>query len=70
MKDSIGGLVLALLLLGGCAGLLNPYPEAKFDCEERDCTHCVPIKGAPRPKGHLCSVNRDQNPPPPAVPGS
>ena len=70
-RAMIGALVLALVLLGGCAGLsFAPYPEAKYDCEESDCTRCVPIEGAPHPKGHLCSVNRDQTPPPPAVPGS
>lgn len=57
-------LVSALVLLGGCAGLLDPYPEAKYDCEESDCTRCVPIEGAPQPKGHLCTVTRDGNPQP------
>ena len=71
MRRAIQGAAFAVVLLGGCAGLrdlVNPYPEAKFDCEESDCTRCVPIKGAPHPKGYLCGVNRD--PPPPAVPGS
>lgn len=70
MRRAIQGAAFALVLLGGCADLTcSPYPEAKFDCEESDCTRCVPIKGAPHPRGHLCSVNRDRNPPPPAVPG-
>jgi len=69
----IGALVLALALLGGCAklpDLVSPYPEAKYDCEESDCTRCVPIEGTPRPKGHLCSVTRDPALPPPPVPDS
>jgi hypothetical protein len=70
MRRAIQGAAFALVLLGGCAGLLDPYPEAKYDCEESDCTRCVPIEGAPRPKGHLCSVTRDPPPSPPAVPGS
>jgi hypothetical protein len=65
----IGALAFALVLLSGCAGVLDPYPDAKYDCAESDCTRCVPIEGTPQPKGHLCSVTRDQDPPP-AVPGS
>lgn len=65
-----GALVWTLVLLGGCAGLrFSPYPDAKYDCEESDCTRCVPIEGAPHPKGHLCSSTGDRNPPPPADPG-
>ena len=64
-RAMIEALVLTLVLLGGCAGLsFSPYPEAKYDCENSDCTRCVPIEGAPRQKGHLCSVNRDQTPTP------
>ena len=66
MRRAIQGAAFALVLLGGCAGLrdlVNPYPEAKFDCEESDCTRCVPIEGRPQPKGHLCSVTRDPNEP-------
>ena len=71
MRRAIQGAAFALVLLGGCAGLRDlvaPYPEAKYDCEQSDCTHCVPIEGAPHPQGHLCSVTRDPNPPPPDVP--
>ena len=71
MRRAIQGAAFALVLLGGCTGLsLSPYPETKYDCEKSDCTGCVPIEGAPHPKGHLCGVNRDQTPPPPAVPDS
>jgi len=71
MRAIQGAAFAVVLLLAGCTGLLDPYPEAKYDCAESDCTHCVPIDGAPQPKGHLCSVTRDPSPPPPpAVPGS
>jgi hypothetical protein len=68
MRAMTGALGLAVFLLGSCTGLLDPYPEAKYDCEESDCTRCVPIEGAPHPKGHLCGVSRDPSPPP-DVPG-
>lgn len=61
----VGPLVVALVVLVGCTGLFNPYPDAKYDCEESDCTRCVPIEGTPHPKGHLCSVTRDESSPPP-----
>ena len=71
MRRAIQGAVFALVLLGGCANpleLLAPYPETKFDCEERDCTRCVPIEGPPHPKGHLCTVTRDPDPLPRRTP--
>ena len=61
-RATIQGALLAIVLLGGCAGVLDPYPEAKYDCAGSDCTRCVPIHGAPQPKGHLCSVTRDPSP--------
>lgn len=73
MRRAIRCAAFAVVLLAGCAGLrdlVNPYPDAKFDCEESDCTRCVPIEGAPHPKGHLCGVDRDRGPMPHAVPGS
>jgi hypothetical protein len=66
MRRAIQGAALALGLLG-CTGLFDPYPDAKYDCEKSDCTHCVPIEGTPQPKGNLCSVTRDPSPPPPDV---
>jgi len=70
MRATVGLLPWVLVLLAGCAGLLDPYPDAKYDCEESDGTRCVPIEGTPHPKGHLCNVDRDPSPPPQAAPGS
>ena len=68
MRSAMFAAMLTLGLLVGCTGLLDPYPEAKYDCEESDCTRCVPIEGAPQPKGHLCSVPRDESSAPSDVP--
>lgn len=72
MRGAMQGAGFALVLLGGgCAGwTFSPYPETKYDCEESDCTRCVPIEGAPHPKGHLCSSTGGDQPPPSAAPDS